>query len=414
MVAVEGVSMALKTARSSPRVIGDYEIVQRLSQSDLSAIYKARHSATGCIVAVKVAVPEALRNPVFLKCFEQEFAVANSLDHPHLVRALQWGREGDAPYIVMEFVDGPSLGDCIEQRGRLPEAEAVRILTQIAEGLHYAHQHRVIHRDVKPDNILLAPDGKARLTDLGLAKDWDADVQLDAPDAGLGTPNFMAPEQFSDAKYADVRCDVYSLGAYLYMALTGVVPFRAHGVMGVLKKKLNNDIVPPRQLVPVMSPWIESAVCRAMDLNPRGRPASCLEFLEELNGSGGTARANAVLPSSAVPGPKVSARSRGKERRAAVRYASGKDCPCQALSSEKDVRWAAEVRDVSGDGVGLVMNRRFEPRTVLTLEIPGKGQAAAHRLLIRVVRVQPLAKRRWLIGCIFARRLGEEEVQTIM
>ena len=233
--------MSLKTAKSSPRVIGDYEVLQRLAQSDLSIIYKARHSTTGRVVAVKMAGPEAVKSPVLLRRFEQEFVVASSLDHPHLVRAFQAGRAGDTPYIVMEFVDGPSLGDCIEQRGRLPEAEAVRILTQVAEALHYAHQHRVIHRDVKPDNILLAPDGNAKLTDLGLAKDVDADFHLTRPSAGLGTPNFMAPEQFSDAKHADARCDVYSLGATLYMAYRPL-PFQARGVMGVLEKKLNNKL----------------------------------------------------------------------------------------------------------------------------------------------------------------------------
>ncbi len=397
------------------RVVGEYEVLQRLSHSDLSAVYKARHPTTGRIVAVKVAGPEAVANSVVRKRFEQEFVVASSLDHPHVVRALQAGREGDTPYIVMEFVDGPSLGDCIEKQGRLPEAEAVRIITQIAEALHFAHGRRVIHRDVKPDNILLAPDGRAKLTDLGLAKDFDAETHLTRPSAGLGTPNFMAPEQFSDAKHADARCDVYSLGATLYMALTGVLPFRARGVMGVLKKKLNNDLVPPRQLVPVMSPWIETAICRAMDVNPRVRPASCLEFLEELNGDGPRPETTAH-PASAVAGSTVSVglQRRGRDRRATTRFESAKECPCQALSSEKDVRWSAEVKDVSADGIGLLMNRRFEPRTVLTLEIPAKDQTAAHRLLIRVVRVQPMTKRRWLVGCIFAMRLGDEEVRTMI
>ena len=121
--------MSLKTAKSSMRMVGEYEILQRLSHSELSTIYKAHHPATGLIVAVKAAGPEAVTNSVFRKRFEQEFAVASSLDHPNLVRALHAGCVGDTPYIVMEFVDGPSLGDCIEKQGRLPEAEAVRIIT---------------------------------------------------------------------------------------------------------------------------------------------------------------------------------------------------------------------------------------------------------------------------------------------
>jgi serine/threonine protein kinase len=404
--------MAVTAATSPLRVIGEYEVVQRLAHSDLSSIYKARHPATGRVVAAKVPGPEVVGNPVLLKRFEQEFTVASSLRHPHLVRALQFGRDGETPYILMEFVDGPSLGDRIEQDGRLPEAEAVRILTQVAEALHYAHQHRVIHRDVKPDNILLAPDGSAKLTDLGLAKDFEADMHLTRASAGLGTPNFIAPEQFNDAKHADPRCDVYALGATLYMALTGVLPFRARGVMGVLKKKLDNDLVRPRQLVSVMSPWIESTICRSMDVNPRVRPASCLEFIEELKGC--AASPPAAAKASPAARPTVSLGRRDQDRRAAVRYASGKEGPCQALCSEKQVRWVAEVRDVSADGIGLVMNRRVEPRTILTLEFPATDQEGARRLLIRVVRVQALSKRRWLLGCVFARRLGEDEVQTMI
>ena len=406
--------MSLKTAKSSVRTVGEYEILQRLAQSELSTIYKARDPATGLIVAVKTAGPEAVTNSVFRKRFEQEFVVASSLDHPNLVRALHAGCVGDTPYIVMEFVDGPSLGDCIERSGRLPEAEAVRIISQVGEALQFAHGRRVIHRDVKPDNILLAPDGRAKLTDLGLAKDIDTNNRLTRASAGLGTPNFMAPEQFSDAKHADARCDIYSLGATLYMALTGVLPFRARGVLSVLKKKLNNEVVPPRQLVPVLSPWIETAICRAMDVNPRVRPASCLEFLEELNGRTGPAPGAAFHPSSAIAGSKVAVGVGRSDRRATIRFTSGKECPCQALSSEKDMRWPAEVKDVSADGIGLLMNRRFEPRTVLTLEIPARGQVAAHRLLVRVVRVQAMPKRRWLVGCIFAMRLGEEEVRTMI
>ena len=406
--------MAVKAAKSPLQVIGDYEVVQQLAHSDLSAIYKARCPATGRLVAVKTPGPGVVGNEVLLKRFEQEFTVASSLRHPHVVRALQFGRDGDRPYIVMEFVDGPSLGDCIERQGRLPEAEAVRIVTQIAGALHYAHGRRVIHRDVKPDNILLAPDGQAKLTDLGLAKDFEADMRLTRASAGLGTPNFMAPEQFRDAKNADPRCDIYSLGATLYMALTGELPFRARGVMGVLKKKLDNDLVPPRKLVPVMSPWIEATICRAMDVNPRARQASCREFIDELSGSRAVPATATVVRTSAAAQPTISPKSRSQERRASVRYESGKECPCQALCTEKEVRWVAEVRDVSADGIGLVVNRRFEPRTVLTLEFPATDQEGARRLLIRVVRVQAQSRRRWLLGCVFARRIGEEEVRTMV
>src|SRR5262249_20076947 len=158
------------------------------------------------------------------KRFEQEYHVASSLDHPNLVRALELGDHDGAPFIVMELVDGPSLGDQIERDGKLQEAHAVRIISQVAEALEAGHKQRIIHRDVKPDNILLASDGLAKLTDLGLCKDIEGGDGLTRTSSGLGTPNFMAPEQFSDAKHADARCDIYSLGATLYMAVTGQLP----------------------------------------------------------------------------------------------------------------------------------------------------------------------------------------------
>jgi hypothetical protein len=226
----------------------------------------------------------------------------------------------------------------------------------------------------------------------------------------------MAPEQFKDAKHADPRCDVYSLGATLYMAITGELPFRAHGVMGVLKKKLSNEFAPPRKLVPRTSDWVDSVICRSMDVNPRVRPASCREFIEELSGIHAAAAAGTVAdPSSTSGGSPDAAASRraNQDRRAAIRYRSNKACPCRALSTEKDATWPAELKDVSADGVALVMKRRFEPRTVLLLEFQAWEKACARRLLIRVVRVQALSARRWLLGCVFARRLGEDEVKAL-
>ena len=124
-----------------------------------------------------------------------------------------------------------------EDRGRLSENEAVRIITQIAQALHYAHLKQVIHRDVKPDNILVLPDGRAKLTDFGLAKDYNNDQDLTRQASGLGTPNFMAPEQFADAKTVGPRSDVYSLAATLYSAVTGRLPFAAKTPFATLVKK---------------------------------------------------------------------------------------------------------------------------------------------------------------------------------
>jgi serine/threonine protein kinase len=184
----------------------------------------------------------------------------------------------------MEFVEGESLGQKLQREGRLSETEAIRIVAQVAQGLHRAHKMGLIHRDIKPDNVMVMPDGTAKLTDLGLVKEVDTDLNLTRTGRGLGTPHFMAPEQFRNAKNADLRCDIYALGATLYMMVTGELPFRSSGPLDAWMKKMHNELTPPRKLVPSLSERIDWAIRRAMSADPDARPASCREFVEDLTG----------------------------------------------------------------------------------------------------------------------------------
>jgi len=155
---------------------------------------------------------------------------------------------------------------------------------QVARGLSHAHKRGLIHRDIKPDNILVASDGQAKLTDLGLAKDLSGGLDLTRTGRGLGTPHFTAPEQIRDAKHADVPGDIYSLAATLYQMVTGEVPFKTCGTVVALKKKTLNDLPPARAVVPELSVRIESAIRRAMAAVPAKRPQSCKEFVQDLLG----------------------------------------------------------------------------------------------------------------------------------
>jgi serine/threonine protein kinase len=380
----------------------------------MSHVYKARHATTGELVAIKVPHERVVANPVSLKRFEQEFGVARLIEHPHLVRVLQFGHTGGRPYIVMEFIQGESLGDRIQREGALPEAEGVRIIAQVASALQAAHKRKIIHRDVKPDNILLTARGKAKLTDLGLAKDTEADHNLTMPMRGMGTPFFIAPEQFNDAKNADARCDVYSLAATLYMAVTGQAPFQARGNLSIWKKKLSNDLIPPRQLVPSLSERVESALCRALAADPNGRPATCRQFMQELRGAkpapgtDGSKAPAASYPSAVIP------RRPAVERRASVRYVSRLKGSCRPIVSERKWRWNATVRDVSCGGLGLLVTRRFEPGTILRVKLASAGSSRHRIYLVRVVRVQSHSPKTWIVGCVFPRRLSEDEVQTLL
>jgi serine/threonine protein kinase len=353
------------------------------------------------LAAIKVPQARMVENPVFLKRFEQEFGVARLLEHPHLVRVFQFGYVDGKPYIAMEFIEGRSLGVRISREGALPEGESVRIIAQVASALQAAHKRKIIHRDVKPDNILLDASGHARLTDLGLAKDVEADLDLTRPLRGMGTPNFIAPEQFDDAKHADARCDTYSLAATLYMSVTGVPPFQARNTLSIWKKKLSNDLAPPRQLAPHLSERIERVIYRAMSPDPDARPATCEQFVRELV-------EERPAPSSSTPLPSRSA----PDRRAYVRYGSQLKGSCRALSADRKHRWTAQIRDISASGLGLILNRRFEPGTVLRVKLPGSSSRRLY--LIRVVRVQKQADRRWIVGCVFPRPLTDEEVRSLL
>ena len=264
--------------------IGSYDLLEKIAEGGMGAIYKGRNRATGEVVAIKIMPKHLAQKAVLLRRFEQEFQAAKQLDHPNIVRALDFGKSNEMPYLVMEYVEGESLGERLERDGRMPHAEAVRLIVQVAQGLHRAHKQGLVHRDVKPDNILVTRDGTAKLADLGLVKTADADLNLTKTGRGLGTPHFMAPEQFRDAKNADVRCDIYSLGATLYQMVTGELPFRSNGPLDAWMKKINNELVPPRQLATDLPERTEWAILRAMSPEKEERPTSCREFVEDLTG----------------------------------------------------------------------------------------------------------------------------------
>jgi serine/threonine protein kinase len=264
--------------------IGNYDLLGKIAEGGMGAVYKAKNRITGEIVAVKIIPPETAKNPILVRRFEQEFKAASLLDHPNVVKAIEFGTV-PTPFLVMEFVDGESLGQHVERRGGpIPEDLAIHYITQVCDGLHRAHKQGLIHRDVKPDNILVTADGTAKLTDMGLVKDVEGELNLTRTGRGLGTPHFMAPEQFRNAKNADVKCDIYSLGATLYMMVTGEVPFAKTSPLDCWLRKTRNDFPAPRKVNPKLSERIDWAIRRAMSADPERRPASCREFVEDLTG----------------------------------------------------------------------------------------------------------------------------------
>lgn len=277
--------MQADTSKGSLGSIGNYTLLAKIAEGGMGWVYKGQNKENSQIVAIKIVPNPMLKNEVLLQRFENEWRAASSIDHPNIVRALDYCGTGSTPFLVMEYVDGESLGQKLDREKRISEAESIRIVGQVAQGLHRAHKMGMIHRDVKPDNIMIARDGTAKLTDLGLVKDLDAEMNLTKTGRGLGTPHFMAPEQFRNAKNADARCDIYSLAATLYQMVTGELPFgKTSGPLDAWMKKVHNDLTTPRKIVPDLSERVDWAIRRAMAADPNLRPVSCREFIEDLTG----------------------------------------------------------------------------------------------------------------------------------
>src|SRR5262245_44299046 len=284
--------MAIDASKPELTAIGNYDILAKVAEGGMGTVYKARRRDDGLVVAIKIIPPGAARTPVLMQRFKREFNAARQIDHPNVVKAIEFCDAPPSPYLVMEFVDGESLGQRIEREGRVSEDDAKRIMAQVCQGLHRAHKQGMIHRDIKPDNILLTHDGVAKVTDLGLVKDIEGEMNLTRTGRGLGTPHFMAPEQFRNAKNADVRCDIYSLGATLYMTVTGKMPFDGCGPLDAWMRKSSNEFAAPRDLEPSLSERMDWAIRRAMNSDSTTRPASCREFIEDLLGQ--STRANSA------------------------------------------------------------------------------------------------------------------------
>ena len=277
--------MALEAFKGSLKTVGEYDIVEKIAEGGMGTVYRGKHQQSGEIVAIKVVPSHMTSNQVLLKRFENEFRAASKLNHPNIVRALDYGTVSGRPYLVMEFVDGESLGQTLERIGKMSEAEAIKVMCEACVGLEVAHNQGMIHRDIKPDNIMVTRDGKVKIADLGLVKDIGDELNLTRTGRGLGTPHFMAPEQFRNAKNADVRCDIYSMGATLYMMVTGELPFKSCGPLDAWMKKTKNDIPPPRKLNPKLSVRTDAAIQRAMNADAAKRPQTCREFAAELQGT---------------------------------------------------------------------------------------------------------------------------------
>ena len=257
-----------------------YQITERIGIGGMAEVYRAQDNVLGRLVAVKVMLPQYAADPNFTQRFRQEAAAAANLQSPYIVNVYDWGQDDGTYYIVMEFVRGSDLKTAIVQRGAINQRKVAEIGSQVCQALSVAHNQDIIHRDIKPQNIMVQPDGNVKVMDFGIARAKNS--VMTQTSSVLDTAHYISPEQ-AQGKDLTAASDIYSLGIVLYEATTGQLPFDGPDAVSVALKQVNDLPVPPREINPDIDPGLEAIIMKAMAKNPAERFATANDMRLVLN-----------------------------------------------------------------------------------------------------------------------------------
>lgn len=277
-----------QNAKPSNKVtqLGDFALQRELGQGGMGKVFLARQVSLDRLVAVKTLSRELSKKEGFIARFEREARSMAKIDHPNVLKIYAVDSAHGIHFAAIEYVDGQSLQKWLDQLGRLSVGDAVHLAIRCAEALRYAHAENMVHRDIKPDNILLTKKGVVKVADFGLAKAMDDDVSMTQSGTGLGTPLYMAPEQARNAKHVDSRCDIYALGVTLYHMLTGQLPYTGKTTLEVIMAKEKGRYASARTLRPELSERLDMIVDKMMAKDPAQRYKSCEDVLKDLQALG--------------------------------------------------------------------------------------------------------------------------------
>src|SRR5580693_4205659 len=255
----------------TPRVFSNrYELTHLIARGGMAQVYRARDRQLDRPVALKVLFPELSVDRAFVERFRREAQAAANLSHPNIVPVFDWGEDNGTYFIVMEFVDGRALSSILRTAGPLHPDRAAEIAADVAGALSYAHRHGVVHRDVKPGNVLITEEGTIKVTDFGIARAVNTEESLTQTGAVMGTATYFSPEQ-AEGMGVDSRSDIYSLGVVLFEMVTGRPPILRHTPVAVASKHVREHPPAPREVNPGVPPDLEAVTMKAMAKVPDQR-----------------------------------------------------------------------------------------------------------------------------------------------
>ncbi len=266
-------------------LLGRYKLIKVLGRGAMGVVYEATDTRLSRTVAIKTVLRSFLADETtsadYTARFEREAQAAARLNHPHIVAVFDFGAQDDVSFIVMEFVRGRELGQAFADGEKFSLEEAVRIMGELLDALAYAHEHGVVHRDVKPANVMVDSAGRVKLTDFGVARLADSNQDRTLPGTMVGTPSYMAPEQILGLAVGS-RADIFGAGVVLYQFLTGTRPFVGGGPFGIQRKIVHDEPVPPSQLNPALPAGFDAIVSRALAKQPEDRFETAAVFAADL------------------------------------------------------------------------------------------------------------------------------------
>ncbi|HRD86086.1 MAG TPA: serine/threonine-protein kinase, partial [Rubrivivax sp.] len=274
----------MSLAHDSPTSLGRYQLVRVLGEGAMGVVYEATDPRLGRTVAIKTVQRSLVADPTtagaYAKRFEREAMAAGRLSHPNIVTVFDFGEQGDFSYIVMEFVRGRELLQAFDSGHTFTLSDACRIMGELLDALAFAHEHGVVHRDVKPANVMLDAAGRVKLTDFGVARMESTPHARTVPGTLLGTPSYMSPEQVLGNPVGP-RADLFAAGVILYQFLTGQRPFTG-GAAAVQHKIVHSPVTPPSALNPALPGAFDRIIAKALAKEPEDRYDSAVAFAADL------------------------------------------------------------------------------------------------------------------------------------